>query len=63
MICKGDRVAVVSGSGPESRDKGKIGVVQVVRKETREVIVGGLNKVCLFSLFVVLCFKVWGGNG
>ena len=47
LICEGDRVGIVSGTGPESRDKGEIGWVTEVRKGTREVVVDGLNMVCL----------------
>ena len=60
MICEKDRVTIVSGRGPESRDKGKIGVVQEVRKATREVVIGGLNKVCLFPFCVVSLFQGLG---
>lgn len=49
LIYEGDRVAIMSGTGPESRDKGEIGRVTEVRKGTREVVIDGLNMVCLFT--------------
>lgn len=47
LIYEGDRVAIMSVTGPESRDKGEIGTVTEVRKGTREVVIEGLNMVCL----------------
>ena len=52
LIYEGDRVAVVSGTGPESREKGRIGVVEAVRRERRDVLIKDLNpvrNVCLFA--------------
>lgn len=45
LIYKGDRVAIVSDTGPESREKGKIGTVTEVRKSKREVVIEDLNLV------------------
>ena len=47
LIYEGDRVAIVSGTGPESRDLGKIGTVRLVRRTEREVLVDHLNLVCM----------------
>lgn len=49
LIYEGDRVAILSDTGPESRDKGEIGRVTEVRKGTREVVIDGLNMVCSFT--------------
>lgn len=49
LIYEGDRVAILSDTGPESRDKWKIGTVTSVREKEREVIVKGLNKVRAFT--------------
>ena len=49
LIYKGDRVAIVSDTGPESRDKGKIGTVTSVRKREREVVIEDLNLVSTFT--------------
>lgn len=49
LIYVGDRVGIVSDSGPEGRDLGKIGVVAEVRRGRREVVVEGLNMVCFCS--------------
>ncbi|KAF6223960.1 hypothetical protein HO133_010534 [Letharia lupina] len=47
LIYEGDRVAILSDTGPERRDKWKIGTVTSVREKEREVLVKGLNKVDL----------------
>ena len=57
LIYKGDRVAIVSGRGPESREKGKIGVVEEVRREKREVLVRDMNMVCASICFLDL--QIW----
>lgn len=49
LIYKRDRVAIVSDTGPESRENGKIGTVKRVRFKAREVVVKGLNMVCAFT--------------
>lgn len=49
LIYKGDRVAIVSDTGPESREKGKIGTVTEVRKSKREVVIEDLNLVRTFT--------------
>lgn len=49
LIHVGDRVAIMSDTGPESRDKGKIGTVTVVRKDKREVVIEDLNLVRVFT--------------
>lgn len=49
LISEGDRVAILSDTGPERRDKWKIGTVMSVREKEREVLVKGLNKVRAFT--------------
>lgn len=49
LIYVGDRVAIVSGIGPEGRDKGKIGTVEMVWRTEREVLITNLNLVRPFS--------------
>lgn len=73
LIYRGDRVAVVSRTGPESREWGKIGVVEHVWRDRREVLVNGLNMVgpstcsvgffpgLMFSMVVASCF--WAAVG
>ncbi|CAF9914545.1 hypothetical protein IMSHALPRED_001938 [Imshaugia aleurites] len=50
LIYEGDRVAVVSGTGPESREKGRIGVVEAVRRERRDVLIKDLNPAYIKAL-------------
>lgn len=45
LIYEEDRVAILSNTGPESRENGKIGVVKSVNREKREVVIKGLNMV------------------
>lgn len=47
LIYVGDKVGIVSDSGPEGRELGKIGVVEEVRRDRREVVIKDLNMVCL----------------
>ena len=59
LIWKGDRVVVVSGAGPESRDRGRIGVVVEVRRG--QVVVEGLNEVRGSFFFLGVWFGISGG--
>lgn len=45
LIYEGDRVAVLSGEGPESRELGRIGKVRNVRRAEREVLIDDFNLV------------------
>lgn len=61
LIWKGDRVVVVSGAGPESRDRGRIGEVVEVRRGTRQVVVEGLNEVRGSLFFLGVWFGISRG--
>lgn len=61
LIWEGNRVVVVSGAGPESRDRWRIGQVVEVRRGTRQVVVEGLNEVR--GSFFVLVFGVGSVGG
>lgn len=46
-ICKGNRVVIVERMRPERRDKGRIRIVDEVRKKMGQMVVKGSNMVSL----------------
>ena len=59
LIYVGDKVGIVSDSGPEGRELGKIGVVAEVRRGRREVVIGDFNMVCFLVHICCRCFWDW----
>lgn len=54
LIYEGDRVAILSDKGPESREFGKIGTVSEVKRAAREVEIEDMNMVCVSFHVVVV---------